>query len=568
VLYEDEDDGGSGQVGGGGGGAAPRHTATAADVFRILVRLNGISDYTDAPGGFFAVLRDTFATLADEERRAAAAAAAAAGVIATDYPPFGHAGDAYDDGSGGGVRRFYGAWAAFATKKSFAWKDVYRLPDAPDRRTRRWMEKENRRRRDEGAREYNDAVRALVAFVRKRDPRYVPNRQSEAERQQALRDAAAAQAARSRAANRAKMAAAAGVGEEALPAWARPERGDPADAGGGASGEDDDKGDDDEQGGDAEEGSQAVEEVEEYACVACGKTFKSANQFEVHEESKKHRKAVQQLRRKMLKENKSMSLGDDEAAPDKVAASVNGTDNAAKGSIGDVHDTTQSHKDQRVRAKGSVDGLSQPLGAQTSEDDRRSISSSSMDENRERQHAAGEESLSASEYSDNDYAPREEVENRILGDQNIDQSRATRHSLGRSDEVDDAIPGEEDGDDDYDDDDGGSDEVGKAAKKMTGMSVLPPEDPSDARQQPPSIVREGKAKQRRAKKAAAAAVAATATSSGDAASSSSSFQCVTCKNSFPSRTKLFEHIRSAGHAQPVPNNKTNNSNKGKKKKAR
>ena len=67
------------------------------------------------------------------------------------------------------------------------------------------MEKENRKFRDEGIRDFNDAVRALVAFVRKRDPRYIPNSQTEADRQKILRDATAAQAARSRAANQAKL---------------------------------------------------------------------------------------------------------------------------------------------------------------------------------------------------------------------------------------------------------------------------------------------------------------------------------------------------------------------------
>ncbi len=60
----------------------------------------------------------------------------------------------------------------FQSRKSFGWSDKYDLRDAPDRRVKRLMEKENKRARDAAKREYNDAVRSLAAFIRKRDPRY------------------------------------------------------------------------------------------------------------------------------------------------------------------------------------------------------------------------------------------------------------------------------------------------------------------------------------------------------------------------------------------------------------
>ena len=123
-------------------------------------------------------------------------------------------------------------------------------------------------------------MRALVAFVKKRDPRYTPRKQSEAERQKILRDQTAAQAAKSRAANEAKLKL------NEVPAWARTS--------------------------DCED-VPVDEEVEEkaqehYECVICKKTFKSEKQWEVHEKSKKHVKAVQCLRRKMQAEDECLGF--------------------------------------------------------------------------------------------------------------------------------------------------------------------------------------------------------------------------------------------------------------------
>lgn len=177
------------------------------DIVSLMSRFNSSVPFTDAPNGFYGILAETFANLAREED----AACDWEGIEPIDHPEFGSKEDNYEDV----VRPFYRVWINFSTKKSFSWRDRYRASDAPDRATRRLVEKENKKFRDEGVRDFNDAVRALVAFVRKRDPRYIPNSQTEADRQKILRDAAAAQAARSRAANQAKL------NEHVVADWAR-----------------------------------------------------------------------------------------------------------------------------------------------------------------------------------------------------------------------------------------------------------------------------------------------------------------------------------------------------------
>jgi DnaJ homolog subfamily A member 5 len=58
-----------------------------------------------------------------------------------------------------GVRRFYSAWMGFSTVKSFSWRDQWKYSEAPDRRVKRAMEKDNKRHRDAGRREFNDTVK-------------------------------------------------------------------------------------------------------------------------------------------------------------------------------------------------------------------------------------------------------------------------------------------------------------------------------------------------------------------------------------------------------------------------
>lgn len=251
------------------------------DILQIMRNFHGAVIFTDRPTGFFGFLRNTFASLAKEEMEAVAKQGF---VPSVEYPSFGYESDKYEST----VKQFYTVWSNFATQKTFRWKEFYKYKDAPDRRYRRAMEKENKRLREDGIREFNDSVRALVSFVRKRDPRYIPSKQTETERQNTLRDIAAAQAARSRAANEAKL------GDQVLPEWVvarEPEEQMVSD--------------------------EHISEEEHFECVACGKTFKSEKQFWTHESSKKHQKTVYALKKQMRRENMTFHLEDDENDYDK-----------------------------------------------------------------------------------------------------------------------------------------------------------------------------------------------------------------------------------------------------------
>lgn len=338
------------------------------DVLKLMMKFNGRLEFTDAPSGFFGGLNDFFKQLAKEED----IACQWEDEEPLEYPDFGLKDDDYEDM----VRPFYAAWTGFATRKSFAWKDAYRLSDAPDRRMRRLMEKENKKIRDDAIQEYNEAVRSLVAFVRKRDPRVKNNQKSEAERQKALRDAAAAQAARSRAARQAKFNQA---GEDAIPDWAKSRTRD-----------------------DHEGGFSSESDIEEhvYDCVVCDKSFKSEAQFKAHEKNKKHIKLLKQLQKEMRDEGVELNLDKGHtSAKDESEATV-------EKNISDGPDHMPALDDSLSKDELDGDNAKEPgertASTRISEDD----------------------GSDPSRNEDDDYAPRSDVEQRLAGEPNKDAAAA------------------------------------------------------------------------------------------------------------------------------------------------
>ncbi|KAL8912274.1 MAG: hypothetical protein Q9171_002729 [Xanthocarpia ochracea] len=435
---------------------------TTDDIMKMLPKINACRDFSNSPSSFFATLRDAFDTLAKEE----ALACEWQDIDPLAYPGFGNADDEHDSS----VRSFYAAWSSFATKKDFAWMDIYRCSDAPDRRVRRLMEKENKRRREDAAREFNDAVRSLVAFAKKRDPRFKPNAQSEVDRQKVLRDAANAQAARSRAANQAKI-----IESVDLPQWARSTEFE------------------------ASEESDAPEQEpkEVYECVVCDKSFKSEKQFEAHERSKKHIKAAQQIRREMHMENDNLHF-DNERGHNERLASSSDTPPLEPRQDGEARDLN-----------GDVKALSvkDTIGSDTTDDESRNEQNNMPSLDGYRSATTGAASASS---SDDEYAERDAIEQRILG-QHTDFQDGLKHAEFEGDLV-----------------------------ESTQGTATPVSDNTDDLLSQPKV---GKAKAKRAKKAAQKLVGS--------ASADAEFKCGTCQAGFPSKTKLFNHIKTVGHAQPI-----------------
>ncbi len=445
---------------------------TANDIFKLFTLFNARVDFSDSPTGFYGVLRETFDTLAKEEELACEWE----GLDSVAYPSFGHASDGYDDI----VRPFYAVWTDFSTKKSFSWVNVCRYSDAPDRRVRRMMEKENKRFREEGIREFNDAVRSLVAFVKKRDHRYKANVKSEAERQKTLRDAAIGQAARQRAVNQAKQAQ-----TETVPEWMRSSEVE-----------------------DHESSDEDADSVKEYfECVVCNKNFKSENQYEAHEKSKKHIRAIQHIKKQMQQEDKSLHFEeakpeseDRKPSPDDIKKTIDAEDFRKEWPLGPGELYESQH------SASSMENQHQEPEAANLQDQ------SDVVRELDSEHNNRPPSIdSAPSSSDDEYTTREKLKERILGAKqgiHIDCARVSA-SQPDVDEISNQLA---------------SDSLGGDSDSVTQRRM-------------------GKAKEKRAKKAAKTQTAG--------AGNDSEFRCAACQAGFPSKTRLFNHIKDLNHAQPV-----------------
>ena len=85
-----------------------------------------------------------------------------------EHPPtFGDAGTYIDD-----VLNFYRFWEVFSTKKEFTYVDKYNTSQGRNGRERRFIQTENKKERQQEKKKFNQTVRDILEFIRKRDPRY------------------------------------------------------------------------------------------------------------------------------------------------------------------------------------------------------------------------------------------------------------------------------------------------------------------------------------------------------------------------------------------------------------
>ncbi|KAJ3557581.1 hypothetical protein NM688_g1398 [Phlebia brevispora] len=261
-------------------GAPPSRARDRGLTVRHLQQFFDPSIYSGYEGGandFFTIYGNLFARLRQEE--------SLWGENADGYPPFGDSTWPWiptsKEDTQRAARTFYNVWFNFSTSKDFAWVESWDANDAPDRRVRRLLEKENKKARDDARKEYNDMVRDLARFVRKRDPRYKSHLVSQ-------KAAAAAKAS-----IRSSAQATPQKSSTPIPTYVEQEwqKTSPADS-----------------DADLEWAAAENEDEEEWECVACGKTFRSEAAWDSHERSRKHIQAVERLKQAMLEENEEFGL--------------------------------------------------------------------------------------------------------------------------------------------------------------------------------------------------------------------------------------------------------------------
>eukprot|EP00967_Tisochrysis_lutea_P116672 scaffold188059_cov36-Tisochrysis_lutea.AAC.1 len=520
------------------------------------------SGYGDDNHSFYSVYGKVFATLDRAEREHGSRGRAPAPELGGNYSN-------WTD-----IRRFYAYWESFSTSKTFTSVDPYDTRQAANRQVRRAMEKENEKARAGARKKANECVRALTAYVKKRDKRYMEHlaaaereKAAQAERvavelkaRQAAHDALRAQERRERTAAWDASEAGAQL-DELLASYSGDEeraskkkkgrkctRGKLAVAMGSGSLDENEEGDEaatvmslssssepitmntpnDTYGLDFVEGAVGLdlEDAESFYCAACNKHFKNLRQWQNHERSKKHVQRVKQLRAELEAEDIEL-----ERIAEVEAASSVGE------SRDDLHTPNDSQSDV---ARASLDASMQSLSVGRAAANASGADASPIPSDGHEECSSGEFARQVHNGSDmeqghgtNDSSSGDE-ERSLLGlvrakMLNVTMSATPAAGLEGDDE-EDGVVGREEKDADVGGDAGG-DEAGAHSGSDTSniASQLSPGNGLNA------------AARKRAKKALRK-------EASGVSESSVTNTCKICGLQCPSRTKLFQHIEQTGHA--------------------
>ncbi|KAL5526038.1 hypothetical protein ACEPAG_7376 [Sanghuangporus baumii] len=463
----------------GGGSGRPGDRGLTVRHLTPFFNPSSWTGFDDSDSGFFTLYRNLFNRLASDE-------CAITSHSPSDYPSFGDSTWTWNGPTGHGdispkegARYFYNFWLGFATAKDFAWAEQWNLNEAPDRQIRRHMERDNKKARETARKEYNDTVRQLVKFIRKRDPRYKAHLAQQAA-------VAAAKASTPR-----------GGSGTSTPSSSKPKPTvstfvpqawqdvDPL-----------------ANAPDVGEEWAAAEGEEVYECVACRKIFRSEAAWDSHARSKKHMKEMELLRAVMLAEEEELGLAQSDNDADRE-----GQDLDERGVSADVG-TAENETEEPLRS---------PSASQTDNDANETFPKSSAPQvDRESDIESEPEIASKSRRKKG----KKGAKQLLLSDPNLD-------GLVDSEEQD--VDQEPDG-------------VPDGRTQANARSEL------------------SKKEKRRAREAAKKARA-----EAEATSVPGEQICNVCSATFPSRTKLFEHINKTGHAlaaSTVPSSNRGASKKG------
>lgn len=233
--------------------------------------------FGDDAQGFYAVYANVFEIITKED-------AEFADGQDLEVPEFGISTSDYEEV----VQPFYAHWQSYSTLKSYVWLEKYDLREAPNRRVQRLMEKDNKKIRDAVKKERNEEVRALVKFVRKRDKRvkaYLELLKEKDEERQRITKQKRLEAMRERekmfeAYKEESWASLSGLEEDLVQMNVHLDS---------EFGRDND----------INESQSDEEEVQQYYCVACDKAFKTEKALVNHEKSRKHKDKVAAIKREM-----------------------------------------------------------------------------------------------------------------------------------------------------------------------------------------------------------------------------------------------------------------------------
>ncbi|XP_067679805.1 dnaJ homolog subfamily C member 21-like [Haliotis asinina] len=284
----------------GGLGRGDKYEDNSLDVFQYF-NSACYKGFGDDPEGFYEVYRKVFHTVAEEDYPFMEDKD-------SDYeiPEFGNSESSYDEI----VQPFYGFWASYCTAKSYVWVEKYDTREAPDRWTRRKMEAENKKQRDAAKKERNEEIRALVAYVRKRDKRVQAHRKRLEERAEEIARKTKEQQEKELQERKKRMENYKETGWSAMSALEDDLRQLEASVDEHFGVERDEDGGGEGVPAEGDDLPMEEEEEEDYYddlfCIACNKAFKSDKAYANHEKSKKHKELVAILKAHMEQEEEEL----------------------------------------------------------------------------------------------------------------------------------------------------------------------------------------------------------------------------------------------------------------------
>ncbi|CDZ97874.1 Molecular chaperone (DnaJ superfamily) [Phaffia rhodozyma] len=487
---------------------------------------------TDTPGGFFQVYETLFKHLAAEE--------SAHAEKYMDYPSFGSSQTPWSLPKRTDIqaRNFYTIWSTFVTEKNFEWIEMWETERADGRQVRRLMEKENKKARDDARREYNETVRALVAFIKKRDPR-APKPNTVPLFQPTLPRLSNSNL-KSNSQSRSNLQP---DGPVYTPQdWQRVQPGSGTVLSDFESSDEEDHDEGDDEGGEEDEdepdgvGRVDAGESGEWECVVCGKTGKSEGRWRDHERSKLHRKEVEKLKREMVEEDWDLGLdGEDLDDEDLECEQDDEEEEGLKEQVDELN---------LAEEEGSIPSSTNTLPNSTQPFDSRH---SQTQEEQHRDDDTDDDDISpiiqGSSKKARKKKQREEREARKRAELALASSTASSSKGARPNVAPIKNPGQEidtvgvtsgleeekKGDEDKD-----KDEKEEEEEETGGKTEMSKKDKRRERE--------------RKKKEALQGGNTSSKESGEQTIVNGSEKCTICKSTFPSRTKLFAHISKTGHA--------------------
>lgn len=507
--------------------------------------------FGDDPQGFYEVYAEVFSKLTTEE---------------IDFlddpedvikiPKFGNSTTEYEQ-----VHEFYSFWTAFSTNKSYVWLDQYEIKQGDNRRVIKLMEKENNKIRQKARRERNEEIRRLACFVRRKDKRVIEHTKLLQEKAEENKRKAE-QMRRERIIQRQKEIEEAKKKEgessflqsdeyqkklseiESLLAEEFGLSSDDTISEGGmeSSNEESSKTEEVSEASKATAKSptKSKSSMKNLYCSACNKLFKNVKSFENHENSKKHKENVAK-----------MTLDDDIGISD-----VDDEENE------DVEQTpaTQEGPREPVKINGLTEDEKEPLGNSTSDIEDNDIRETLSDDSGKvkplpkclKKKKNKKKSFNPMPESEGNDSHDEMSFNEIEGpsrcrkakkfnmlksqiqakkEANLKKGNQSQTSTENLYEVSSTTPTDD----------------------ALGESALPRDRPAL-----PKTQRTVKTKKPIDRKPARMKASETEDSS------TTRLSCVVCDSDFPSKNKLFEHLKITGHSVPLPHTSFTQSKKGKR----